>query len=296
MSHYAAAKRRLFHCKNLKFAVLNLDDSFGSELALLLQDEEVEVIGYGLLESSLNLAEQLGLRMVYGRALQMNSQGISLQVHSSWGSATLQSPQLGRFNAENLMAVLAVLLVSDVTLDDAVRELVRVQATPGRMQRLGGENQPAVVVDYAHTPDALEKVLQSLREVSTGKLICVFGCGGDRDRGKRPLMGKIAAQWADQCIVTSDNPRGENPDEIIAAIVIGMDEWNYRIIEDRAEAITRAIEEASALDTVLLAGKGHELYQEIKGVKTPFSDIAVAQRALASWTRCHAQDMRSAQI
>jgi UDP-N-acetylmuramoyl-L-alanyl-D-glutamate--2,6-diaminopimelate ligase len=296
MSHYAAAKRRLFHCKNLKFAVLNLDDSFGSELALQLQDEEVEVIGYGLLESSLNLAEQLGLRMVYGRALQMNSQGISLQVHSSWGSATLQSPQLGRFNAENLMAVLAVLLVSDVTLDDAVRELVRVQATPGRMQRLGGENQPAVVVDYAHTPDALEKVLQSLREVSTGKLICVFGCGGDRDRGKRPLMGKIAAQWADQCIVTSDNPRGENPDEIIAAIVIGMDEWNYRIIEDRAEAITRAIEEASALDTVLLAGKGHELYQEIKGVKTPFSDIAVAQRALASWTRCHAQDMRSAQI
>jgi UDP-N-acetylmuramoyl-L-alanyl-D-glutamate--2,6-diaminopimelate ligase len=140
-----------------------------------------------------------------------------------------------------------------------------------------------VVVDYAHTPDALEKVLAALREVTAGRLVCVFGCGGDRDRGKRPMMGTVATKLADACIVTSDNPRNEDPDDIIAAIVAGMQGWNYRIIEDRAEAIAQAIRDAEAPDTVLLAGKGHEPYQEIRGVKYPFSDIETAQRALASW-------------
>ena len=296
MQHYAAAKRRLFDWQKLKYAVLNLDDAFGAGLAEQLEDAEVEVVGYGLGDAALQLAERLGLRMVYGGALHMDARGISLQVHSSWGGGELQSTLLGRFNAANLLGVLAVLLVSGITLSDALRELARVRAVPGRMQTFGGDGCPAVVVDYAHTPDALEKVLQALREVaqaSSGKLICVFGCGGDRDRGKRPMMGAIAAKLADSCIVTSDNPRNEEPHDIIAAIVSGMGISNYQIIEDRALAIEQAISHARATDTVLVAGKGHEGYQEIRGVKYPFSDVGVAQRALASWALRHAQDNRS---
>ena len=283
MQRYAAAKRRLFDWQQLKYAVLNLDDVFGAEVAEQLQDADIEVVGYGLNDASLALAERLGLRMVFGGALQLNSQGIQLQVHSSWGSATLQSSLLGRFNAENLLGTLAVLLVSNVALLDVVQDLERVNAVPGRMQSLGGKDSPSVVVDYAHTPDALEKVLLTLREVTSGKLICLLGCGGDRDRGKRSMMGNVASKLADNCIVTSDNPRGENPCDIIAAIVTGMNGWNYRIIEDRAEAIAQAILGAEAIDTVLLAGKGHETYQEIMGVKYPFSDAEVALNALSSW-------------
>ena len=286
MQHYAAVKRRLFDWQKLKYAVLNLDDAFGAGFAEQLLDAEVEVVGYGLSDTALQLAEHLGLRMVYGGALHMDAQGLNLQVHSSWGTTALHSPLLGRFNAANLLGVLAVLLVSGVGLTDALRELAQVQAVPGRMQAFGGGEFPTVVVDYAHTPDALEKVLQGLREVvgaSSGKLICVFGCGGDRDRGKRPMMGAIAARLADSCIVTSDNPRNEAPHNIIATIVSGMGKWNYQIIEDRAQAIKQAISHAQAADTVLLAGKGHEPYQEINGVKYPFSDVEVAQRALASW-------------
>ena len=253
----------------------------------------------------------------------MSAQGLSVQVHSSWGSGTLHSALLGRFNASNLLGVLAVLLVSDIALHDALRELSKVKAVAGRMQTLGSHKLPTVVIDYAHTPDALEKVLQTLREVSaqdivpslspcgmwdtdqeavtelTGapqgdnefsnsRLICVFGCGGNRDAGKRPVMGAIAARLADVCIVTSDNPRNENPQAIIAAIVAGMDDANkinpVEIIEDRAAAITQAIHYARATDTVLVAGKGHEDYQEINGIKYPFSDILIAQQALQSWS------------
>lgn len=298
MQHYAAAKRRLFDWHQLKYAVINLDDTFGVELAAQLQDAEVEVVGYGLSEAALALAERLGLRMVYGSALQMDAQGLRLQVHSSWGGAALHSTLVGRFNAANLLGALGVLLVSSVELPDAVRELGRVQAVPGRMQAFGGGGRPAVVVDYAHTPDALEKVLQTLREVvatSGGKLICVFGCGGARDRGKRPMMGTVAARLADSCIVTSDNPRDETPRDIIAAIVAGMAGQNYQIIEDRAAAIAQAIAGAAAADTVLVAGKGHEEYQEIMGVKYPFSDIEVVKRALQSWALRQAQDIRSTQ-
>jgi len=215
MESYAASKRKLFDWQKLKFAVLNLDDAFGAELAGQLQDAEVEVIGYGLSplsnfppqageraneksakpssDAALQLAERLGLRMVYGDIAQMSGQGLRLDVHSSWGAAALESTLVGRFNAANLLGALAVLLVSGIELGEAVQSLSRVQAVAGRMQRLGGAGQPTVIVDYAHTPDALEKVLLTLREVGAsqaGKLICVFGCGGDRDRGKRAMMGR----------------------------------------------------------------------------------------------------------
>jgi len=295
MSSYAAAKRRLFDWKQLKFAVLNLDDAFGSELAEQLQDAAVEVIGYGLSEQALQQAERQGLRMVFGGSLHLDAQGTRVQVHTSWGGGELNSSLLGRFNAENLLGTLAVLLVSGVTLGNALHELAKLKSVPGRMQTLGGAGLPAVVVDYAHTPDALEKVLQALREVTApgmGKLICVFGCGGDRDRGKRPMMGTVAAKLADVSIVTSDNPRSENPREIIAEIVSGMGS-KHQAVEDRAQAIALAISSAQAADTVLIAGKGHEDYQEIEGVKHPFSDIEVAQRSLRAWLLRQAQDNRS---
>jgi len=247
------------------------------------RDADLEVVGYGMSDAALQLAERLGLRMVYGNLLEMTGQGLRLAVHSSWGTEQMDSALVGRFNAPNLLGALAVLLVSGVDLDDAVQSLSKVQPVPGRMQRLGDTWQPTVIVDYAHTPDALEKVLQALREANQatgGKLICVFGCGGDRDRGKRAMMGTVAEKFSDHCIVTSDNPRSEDPRDIIAGIVSGMSKENHQILPERADAIKDAISHAGQGDTVLIAGKGHEDYQEINGVRHPFSDVLVAQRAL----------------
>jgi len=286
MESYAASKRKLFDWQQLKFAVLNLDDAFGAELAEQLQDAAVEVIGYGMGDAALQLAERLGLRMVYGHLAEMSGQGLRLNVHSSWGGAQINSVLVGRFNAANLLGALAVLLVSGIELDKAAQSLSRVQAVAGRMQRVSGAGQPTVIVDYAHTPDALEKVLLALREAGAsagGRLICVFGCGGDRDRGKRAMMGRIAEKFSDHCIVTSDNPRNEEPQHIIAEILGGMNANNHEIVIERAAAIERAIGLAQQRDTVLLAGKGHEDYQEINGVKHAFSDVAVAEDALRTW-------------
>ena len=283
MQSYAAAKRRLFDWQSLEYAVLNFDDAYGVELAAQLRDMDVEVVAYGMGDAALQLAERLGLRMVYGNLLDMTGQGLRLAVHSSWGTAQLECGLVGRFNAENLLGALAVLLVSDIALGDAVDALGSVQSVAGRMQRLGEPWQPTVIVDYAHTPDALEKVLQALREVNIatgGKLICVFGCGGDRDRGKRAMMGVVAEKFSDHCIVTSDNPRSEDPHDIIAEIASGMSGRNHQLVVDRAAAIQSAIGLARQGDTVLIAGKGHEGYQEINGVKHPFSDVLVAQQAL----------------
>jgi len=283
MQSYAAAKRKLFDLQHLEYVVLNFDDAYGAELAEQLQDADAEVIGYGLSDAALRLAERRGLRMVYGNLLEMSGQGLRLEVHSSWGAAGLDSMLVGRFNAANLLGALAVLLVRGIPLNAAVQSLSKVQPVSGRMQRLGNAQQPTVIVDYAHTPDALEKVLQALREVGAaegGKVLCVFGCGGDRDRGKRAMMGMVAEKFSDFCIVTSDNPRSENPREIIAEIISGMNDENHEIIVDRAVAIQSAIRLARQRDTVLIAGKGHEDYQEINGVRHPFSDVQVVQQAL----------------
>jgi UDP-N-acetylmuramoyl-L-alanyl-D-glutamate--2,6-diaminopimelate ligase len=223
--------------------------------------------------------------MVKGQLLAMSGQGMRLGIHSSWGVDEISSGLIGRFNAANLLGALAVLLVSEVNLNQAVSSLSRAQSVSGRMQKLGDENQPVVIVDYAHTPDALEKVLLALRELCdasspSGRLICLFGCGGDRDRGKRPMMGQVAEKYADHCIVTSDNPRSEVPEQIIAQITSGMAEQRHEVIVDRAAAIQYAIRMAKEGDIVLLAGKGHENYQEIHGVKHEFSDVDMAVKAL----------------
>ncbi len=284
MESYAASKRKLFDWQTLKAVALNLDDAYGAQLAEELREGSAEVIGYGMSDAALQLAERLGIRMVYGSLPGMSAQGLRLEVHTSWGGARLDSALVGRFNAANLLGALAVLLASGVALEDAVRSLGKVQPVAGRMQRFGGGDRPAVIVDYAHTPDALEKVLLTLREVSgDNKLICVFGCGGDRDRGKRPMMGLVAERFSDCCIVTSDNPRSEDPQAIVADVLGGMEGANHEIVIDRGAAIAHAIAMAGASDTVLIAGKGHEDYQEIAGVRHPFSDAAAAAQALQAW-------------
>ncbi|MCL4472225.1 MAG: UDP-N-acetylmuramoyl-L-alanyl-D-glutamate--2,6-diaminopimelate ligase [Gammaproteobacteria bacterium] len=282
MESYAAAKAGLFSWPELKYAVLNLDDPFGTELAGRLGCSGVQTVGYSL-EGNRGDCRYA----VLARDLVTDEQGIRFEAVTPWGCAAVNSALLGRFNAANLLGVLAVLLVSGIKLEDAVREVGRVGPVAGRLQRLGGDGKPLVVVDYAHTPDALEKVLGALREIMGGKgrLICVFGCGGERDRGKRPLMGEVSSRLADSVIVTSDNPRGEDPRDIIADIIAGMGA-NYHVNDDRAAAIDAAVRGARPHDVVLVAGKGHEDYQEIRGVRLPFSDAEVAQRVLEGYSTC----------
>jgi len=272
MDAYAAAKMRLFDWPGLKAAVINLDDPFGLQILAHI-NRRIPCIGYTLNNVKAPVDECLS-----AERLSMAQGGLGFEVNG----LRLQSRLVGRFNAANALAVMATLRAYGVGIQDAVRACAELQAPPGRMQTLGGVNAPLVVVDYAHTPDALEKVLQTLREVAAargGKLRCVFGCGGDRDPGKRPLMGAIAERHADAVLVTSDNPRSEEPAAIIAAIVAGMQQ-KADVVADRAEAIRSAVVAADAADVVLLAGKGHEDYQEIKGQKLPFSDLEAAARAL----------------
>lgn len=268
MAAYAAAKKQLFQWPRLGCAVLNADEAFGREIAEELRDADVRVMTYGLQGGD-----------VRGSGLVLDQNGMRMDVTTPMGQARLEVAVVGKFNASNLLAVLATLLASEVSLAEAVEVLNAVKPVAGRMQRLGGQGKPLVVVDYAHTPDALEKVLAALREQTAGRLVCVFGCGGNRDKGKRPLMGEAASRLADEVIVTSDNPRHEAPLAIIEDILAGMD-GNYVVEADRAAAIARAIEQAAEGDVVLLAGKGHEDYQEIDGVRLPFSDLEVARRAL----------------
>ena len=271
MEQYGAAKARLFHWDGLHHAVINLDDGFGAQLAGSLDRSRVNVLGYGL-----------GKGEISGHKLDLSKRGLTLEIETPWGAGVIRSQLLGRFNAANLLGVLGVLLAAGVKLDDATSAIETVEPVPGRLQMLRQPGRPLVVVDYAHTPDALEKVLDTLRAVlgSEGRLICVFGCGGERDAGKRPLMGETATRLADSVFVTSDNPRGEDPRAIIDQI-IAQAHPNYRVEIDRAVAIQQALREARTDDLVLIAGKGHEAYQEIVGRRLPFSDTEVAARVLA---------------
>lgn len=275
MSAYASAKAKLFAMPGLKTAVLNLDDPFGLELAQLLRGK-VSTIGY-------TLKDAWGTdEIVAAQNLRMSATGVEFNINGMPVAAAV----IGRFNVSNLLAVFGSLKALGIDTVHAGAALALLTSPPGRLQAVGGaqgENaQPMVVVDYAHTPDALDKVLCALRENALargGILICVFGCGGDRDTGKRPLMGVVAEQLADQVVITSDNPRSEDPEQITAQIVAGMQ--SKPLIElDRARAIRLAIVAADVRDVVLIAGKGHEAYQEIAGVKHPFSDMGSAQRAL----------------
>lgn len=281
LARYRAAKARLFRWPGLACAVLNLDDPFGADLADRASTRGTRVVGYGFGPAS-TTRRSARIARVQGRNLRAGTDGVSFDVSSPWGAARVRSRVIGRFNAANLLGTLSVLLASDMPLDASVAALQRMPPVPGRTERYGGARRPLVVVDYAHTPDALEKVLAALRETlpRNARLHCVFGCGGERDRGKRPLMGRIAARISDRVYVTSDNPRGEDPRRIIADIVAGA--GVCEAIEDRGAAIRSAIRGARAGDIVLVAGKGHESYQEIGSVRRRFSDAGVVRAALGS--------------
>jgi len=278
MAAYGQAKAKLFAWPGLRTAVVNADDPFGQSLIDGVRARGARVLTYGLAAADIAATE-----------LRTSGNGIEMSVSTPWGKASFASPMIGTFNAQNLLGVLGVLLASDIPLDAAATALAALQPPAGRMQRLGGSGRPLVVVDYAHTPDALEKVLNALRPavVPPGELICVFGCGGDRDPGKRPEMGHIAARFADRVVVTSDNPRSEDPAAIANAVARGVrDEGNRRwtIEIERREAIRNAIGAARAADVVLIAGKGHETYQERDGVRSAFSDAVEAAAALSTWS------------
>ncbi|WJW75013.1 UDP-N-acetylmuramoyl-L-alanyl-D-glutamate--2,6-diaminopimelate ligase [Thiohalobacter sp. IOR34] len=273
---YAAAKRRLFESPGLGAAVLNADDALGRELLAGLPGD-AEPVAYGLGP----LARQGGGRWLQAEALRATGMGLEIEIRSSWGEGTLASRLLGRFNASNLLAALGVLLLRGLDFDTALERLAQVRTVPGRMEAFGGGEQPLVVVDYAHTPRALEAVLGALREHCRGRLWCVFGAGGDRDRGKRPLMGAIAERCADRVLLTDDNPRREDPEQILAEILAGMRAPQAVQVERRRGlAIARALEAAGPGDVVLVAGKGHEDFQLVGDARIPFSDRAEVRRLL----------------
>jgi len=289
MASYEAAKVKLFDWPGLQSAVINLDDAAGLRLLAHVRAAHpgLAVTGYTLQDAAA-VPDVAGVSMLRASQLRSRHAGTEFHLDSPWGAATVKTALVGHFNISNALAVMGTLLAKGVALRSSVDAVEALTPAPGRMEQVGGVDAPMVVIDYAHTPDALAKTLEALKQVAAergGELWCVFGCGGDRDPGKRPQMGAIA-QVAEHVFVTSDNPRSEEPGAIIADIVAGMDLQrpgsSTQMIEDRAAAILLAIKQAAKPDVILLAGKGHEAYQEIKGRKMAFSDADHAALALAA--------------
>lgn len=273
MEAYAEAKATLFRLPGLPAAVINNDDAFGQELIAQIADD-VSLLRF-------SMADDSDAEIAAGHIVT-SAEGLSFHLRTPWGARQCNSALLGRFNIANLLVVVACLGVLGESINAITRTIGQLQPVNGRMSRLGGlQGLPLVVVDYAHTPDALEQALTALRPHCTGRLICVFGCGGERDPGKRPLMGEIVTRLADVSIVTDDNPRGENGDAIVAQILTGMNEAPAPVVQrDRAAAIDQALKMAQSGDVVLIAGKGHETYQETNEGKRSFDDLAVAHAVL----------------
>ena len=271
MEAYAGAKRRLFIDCHPRFAVINQDDALGKSLIAEIRNG-TEVLSYGTNGSS----------ELRGAVLRMDSSGMDLRLASPWGAGEVRTGLLGGFNLSNLLAAAGTLALLGMPWTRVLQQIETMHAVPGRMRCLGGErNQPVVVVDYAHTPDALRHALTALRSHLHGRLVCVFGCGGDRDRGKRPMMAQVAESLADLVVLTSDNPRGEEPGAIIRDMLAGLQRPGAAlVVEDRGAAIRRAVRESCDGDIVLVAGKGHEAWQESKGQRVPFSDEAAVRAAL----------------
>ncbi|MBL1260884.1 MAG: UDP-N-acetylmuramoyl-L-alanyl-D-glutamate--2,6-diaminopimelate ligase [Thiotrichaceae bacterium] len=273
---YGAAKQTLFEMPGLSHAVINRDDDFGVQLLAALPTS-VDAVAYGLLHASQDAGALLAadVRGVYGEVIRLDEAGIKIRVVTSWGEGVLHSKHLlGAFNASNLLAVLSVLLLKGLSFEKALALLAQVGNANGRMERLGGVGgQPLVVIDYAHTPDALQNVLLALRDHCRGRLVCLFGCGGDRDRGKRSLMGAVAAQYADEIVITDDNPRFEDAALIVRDIMMGIETTKkVTVIHERAAAIRIALKSSTAADVVVVAGKGHESFQRVAEQKLPFND------------------------
>ncbi|MBV8145262.1 MAG: UDP-N-acetylmuramoyl-L-alanyl-D-glutamate--2,6-diaminopimelate ligase [Gammaproteobacteria bacterium] len=280
MEHYGAAKARLFSWPGLGSRVINFDDPFGALLARAVSPAELILTTRAPAEGA---PLPGGARYVRATRVQAEPTGLTIEVESSWGAVELSVSLMGAFNVENALTVLAVLLAWNLPLRDAARALGKVHAARGRMEMFGGRGRsPLAIVDYAHTPDALANALRAARLHCRGQLRVVFGCGGDRDVGKRPLMGRIAAELADDLVLTDDNPRSEDPARIVADIVAGIGSGAPLTIEhDRALAIRVALQRSAPDDVVLIAGKGHEDYQVSGNERRPFRDQAIVADELA---------------
>jgi UDP-N-acetylmuramoyl-L-alanyl-D-glutamate--2,6-diaminopimelate ligase len=278
MAAYWEAKTELFRWPGLQAAVVNLDDPQSATLLDALADGPIDLWTVAIHQPARLQALDVGL----------GPQGLRFTVREQDESHLLETRLIGHYNVSNLLGVLAAMRALGVPLASAVQACSQLQPVPGRMECAGGGGAPLVAVDYAHTPDALEKALEALRPMAVqrgGQLWCVFGCGGDRDASKRPLMGRAAQQRADRVVLTSDNPRSEDPLAILAQIRQGLLPGVSAEVEpDRALAIASVLGRAAAQDVVLIAGKGHEDYQEVAGVRRPFSDMAQARAALQART------------
>ena len=269
MQSYAQVKLKLFTSEDLSSVVLNLDDPF-SDTIIEHVAKGVDIVGITLDPQKQNIP---GINVFYGQVVKLSNQGMTISVKSSVGNAVFQTSLLGDFNASNLLTVFACAIELGFGFEDVAKKMQCLQAPAGRLERFGGENDPMVVVDYAHTPDALEKVLHTLRKHTVGKLMVLMGCGGDRDKTKRSQMGAVAEKHADVVWLTNDNPRSESPQAIIEDILTGIkDPSRIHVLLDRAEAIKSVVESATAEDVVLIAGKGHEDYQLIGDQRLAFSD------------------------
>ncbi len=274
MAAYGATKKRFFTAYPLRQAVLNADDKMGRELIAMRSREKV-------LAYSVNSPVK-AVPSIYAKETSFDLSGIRARVFTPWGEGELFVPLVGEFNLSNVLAVLATLCSLGIPLAEALASLAQLKPVAGRMQIVGGGRKPWVVIDYSHTPDSLEKALQALRRHCQGKLYCLIGCGGDRDQGKRPLMGAVAEQHADVVMLTSDNPRHEKPETIIADILRGLKNPQRALIQaNRSKAIQDIIQCAEVGDYVLIAGKGAETYQQIGDEKLPFSDVQRVGEILA---------------
>jgi len=277
MADYAEAKSLLFRMNKLKSAVINADDDLGQRLIEEMRTSSARVIAYSASAIDIDRVNA----WIRADNIRMLPAGVAFDVVSSWGQAAVSLGLMGRFNVQNAMVALAVMLECGMDFNRAITNLQKLENVPGRMELITRAQGPSVVIDFAHTPDALEQVLQSLKAHVDGKLYCVFGCGGDRDKGKRPQMGKVAESLADVIVLTSDNPRSENPDDIIEDIKRGLVSADKALVEpSRAHAIELAVRTAGKGDVVLVAGKGHEAFQVVGDLKLPFSDQQQVRSAL----------------
>lgn len=269
--NYFDAKKKLFHFPSLKVAVINIDDAYGKKLKLSLVQNKTKVITYGIKNGDIRASH-----------IEYSLSSTTFQLITKKETYKVKAPIVGEFNVYNLLAVISGLVGSGLPIQKVIKQVSHISQVPGRMERLGTKLTPQVFIDYAHTPDALKKALRTLKDQTEGKLVCVFGCGGDRDKGKRKEMAEAASDLADTNFITSDNPRSESPKKIISEISRSMS-GTYKIEIDRHKAIFKAIEQAKKQDIILIAGKGHETYQEINGVRYPFSDKKYVKKALKKY-------------
>ena len=286
MDAYIQAKLLLLKSVGLAFVVVNLDDVFSDQIVAAVP-EKVEIWGF-----SVKGKTRSNCTNIIAENILTTDNGIEFELYCHGNKHRIKAPLYGHFNVENILTVFTTMLAMGVAEAEAIKRLEFIRPIPGRMERLGDERSPLIFVDYAHTPDALDKVLSSIKKHCTQALWVVFGCGGDRDKGKRSQMGQIATQWADHVIITDDNPRYENALDIVNDILKGCEDKisltispNIEVIQDRALAIQSVLARAAAKDCIVVAGKGHELYQEVNGVRLNFSDSQVISDALTARNR-----------